>query len=103
MYYFIFEGAPDPESEFADREGCYAACWINFIDFHGARALAEFYLQDAPVRDLELTEAYEVSREDYTEPDDAESIGYFDEAVRDGASIVIHWFAHEDEETGAPD
>lgn len=94
MFFFSFEVKPRPgSSEAAEFAGGYANCWIDFKSHWGAQKLAELAIADRGWDIERLDREFETGREFYR--GDEDDFQYFEEAERDGWSIVLFTYGHD--------
>jgi hypothetical protein len=89
MYFIILEAKPlrsNPRHE--EFGGAFAACWVATDDQAVAEREARSVLADAGWEAKAVDEHYPVERERYL--GNAESLGWYDQAARDGVCINLN-------------
>lgn len=105
MYVFLFS-AHQPVGA-ADKQQIRESdiyCWIRVSDYPRAELKARRLIHDAGWTVRGLIESCRVQRSDYEEDERGKEIGalyYFDEAVQEGATMVI-WCHDEDADHRCP-
>lgn len=94
MYWILIEAKPAPaDGPPPIEKGAYVSCWINHLMQDGAEVLARYYVEDEGWVVVAVEEVRRVIRADYEGLDE---IQYFDEAEREGASLVFNTFDMEE-------
>ena len=93
MFFFSYEVIPQPKSDAAKQyAGGFANCWIDFKSHWGAKQLAELAIKDYGWDIKRLDRELETGKDYYK--GDEDDFKYFEEAERDGWSIVFHTYDH---------
>lgn len=88
MFFFSFHAVPKPcNLEAGAVAGAYVNCWVEFKSHWGARKLAEVAIEDRGWTIDKIDREFETGRDCYK--GDEEDFQYFEEAERDGWSIVF--------------
>jgi hypothetical protein len=98
MWYFLMKARPKEATDAEQTAGAYVNCWINFQREDGARHLAEYYVTQEGWVIEEIEESKWVGQETYD--DNPTGLGYFNEAVQDGASFVFNTWPTNGEDSG---
>jgi hypothetical protein len=88
---------PTKESDqYGKVVGAYAVIYINYPEIDGAFELAKFYIKENGWIIEELEDDYYVikSKEDL----DDDQIEFYQEALKDGFSMIFHCYESEDDE-----
>jgi len=96
MFMIQFQAIPKADSpEAQEVGGAFVNCWIEAPDLDAAVGKAKHEITDQGWEPLELRQAEETTRDDYT--DDHEGLEYFEQALIDKEVCVFHCYPIEDE------
>jgi hypothetical protein len=94
MYFIILEATPQrTHPRYDEFGGAFAACWVATDDAATAEREARAVLADAGWTAKAVDEHYPVERERYE--GNAESLGWYDQAARDGVYINLNTWARK--------
>ena len=89
MYFIILEARPQrTHARYEEFGGAFAACWVATDDPAVAEREARAVLADAGWEAKAVDEHYQVERTRYL--DNAEALGWYDQAARDGVCINLN-------------
>jgi len=91
MFWFMINARPLEPCAQSGR--AYVNCWINFALQDGAELLAKHYIRKAGWSPGEVEDVRHVERNDYL---DDPALQYFEEAAKDGASLVFYEYPLDD-------